>query len=132
MPNGAAGGSVMTRACAALRLEGEGLHEAVARLDHVGRAFDALLRQQRGLQALARGVAGVQALDVGAAIDEGEQPGRARGGDARARSRVASAESPRSLPAATTAPNTPTAAVGWKPRWRRSGWQARPIAITAS
>ena len=62
--------------------EGESLHEAVARLDHIGRAFDPLLRQQRGLQAFARGVAGVQALDVGAAVDEREQSGRARGGDA--------------------------------------------------
>jgi len=43
-----------------------------------------------------------------------------------------SAESPRSLPAAITAPNTPTVAAGWNPRWRRSGWQARPIAISAS
>ena len=61
--------------------ERESLHEAVARLDHIGRAFDPLLRQQRGLQAFARGVAGVQALDVGAAVDEREQSGRARGGD---------------------------------------------------
>ena len=76
------GGRQRDRACLAGAAEGEGLHEAVARLDHVGRAFDALLRQQRRLQALARGVAGVQALDVGAAVDEGEQPGRARGRDA--------------------------------------------------
>ena len=59
--------------------EREGLHEAVARLDHVGRAVHAKLGEQRGLDAFARGVAGVQALDVGAAIDEGEQAGgRAR------------------------------------------------------
>jgi hypothetical protein len=25
-----------------------------------------------------------------------------------------------------TEPNTPTVAAGWNPRWRRSGWQARP------
>ncbi len=41
-----------------------------------------MFRQQRGLQPLARGVAGMQALDVGAAVDEGEQSRRARGGDA--------------------------------------------------
>ena len=58
--------------------EREGLHEAVARLDHVGRAFDALLGEQRRLQAFARRVAGVQPLDVAAAVDEGEQAGGAR------------------------------------------------------
>ena len=69
--------------------EGEGLHEAVARLDHVGWAFDALFREQRGLQALAGGVAGMQPLDVAAAIDEGEQPCGARGGEPeRVRERV--------------------------------------------
>ncbi len=69
--------------------EGEGLHEAVARLDHVGRAFDALFREQCGLQALAGGVAGMQPLDVAAAIDEGEQPRGARGGEPeRVRERV--------------------------------------------
>ena len=110
MPNGTAGGSVIARAdepgsgecparapvrVAALAArfarqrgpligaaEGESLHEAVARLDHVGRAFDPLFRQQRGLQAFARGMAGVQAFDVSAAVDECEQPGCARGGDA--------------------------------------------------
>ena len=51
MPNGTAGGS-STGARLVGAVEGEGLHEAVARLDHVGRAFDALLRQQRGLQTL--------------------------------------------------------------------------------
>ena len=55
--------------------ERERLHEAVARLDHVGRAVHANLGKQRRLDALARGVAGVQALDVGAAVDEGEQAG---------------------------------------------------------
>src|SRR5260370_42681890 len=39
-----------------------------------------MLRQQRGLKALAGGVAGVQPLDVGAAIDEGEQAAGARRG----------------------------------------------------
>src|SRR5436190_1764577 len=47
-----------------------------------GWAFDALVREQRGLQALARGVAGVQPLDVAAAVDEGEQPAGARGSEA--------------------------------------------------
>ncbi len=69
--------------------EGEGLHEAIAPLDHVGRAFDALFREQRRLQALAGGVAGMQPLDVAAAIDEGEQPRGARGGKPeRVRKRV--------------------------------------------
>jgi hypothetical protein len=75
-------------------------------------------------------VAGVQALDV-RAVDEGERPAAL---EAAMPSALASStgESPRSLPGAITAPNTPTAAAGWKPRWRRSGWQARPIAISAS
>ena len=55
--------------------EREGLHEAVARLDHVRRALHAKLGQQRGLDAFARGVARVQSLDVGAAVDEREQAG---------------------------------------------------------
>jgi hypothetical protein len=50
------------------------------RLDHAGRAFDALFGEQDGLQALARGVAGVQALDIAAAVDEGEQAAGARSG----------------------------------------------------
>ena len=110
MPNGTAGGSAIGARLVGAA-EGEGLHEAVARLDHVGRAFDALLGEQRRLQAFARGVAGVQALDVGAAVDEGEQPGRARGRDAE-RIGELRADSPRSLPAAIAAPNTPTAPVG--------------------
>ena len=81
MPNGTAGGSAIGARLVGAA-EGERLHEAVARLDHVGRAFDALLGQQRRLQAFARGVAGVQPLDVAAAVDEGEQSGRARGRDA--------------------------------------------------
>ena len=84
MPNGASGGSVM-----ASRLVGaaerKGLHEAVARLDHVGRALHAEFGQQCGLDAFARGMTRVQALDVGAAIDEGEQP---RGGARRDAERV--------------------------------------------
>src|SRR6266516_4051511 len=76
-------------ACLVGAAEGEGLHEAVARLDHVGRAFDALLRQQRRLQALPRGVAGMQPLDIAAAIDEGEQHrGARRGKPERVRERV--------------------------------------------
>src|SRR5262245_35738636 len=59
---------------------GESLHEAVARLDHAGRAFDTLLCQERRLQPLTGGVAGVQPLDVAATVDEGEQAARARGG----------------------------------------------------
>ncbi len=90
MPNGAAGGSAIGRALLGAA-EGESLHEAVARLDHVGRAFDALLGEQRGLQAFARGMAGVQPLDVGAAVDEGEQPGRARRRDAERIGEVAAA-----------------------------------------
>ena len=81
MPNGTAGGSAIG-ARLVDAAEREGLHEAVARLDHVGRALDALLGEQRRLQAFARGVAGVQPLDVAAAVDEGEQAGRARGRDA--------------------------------------------------
>src|SRR5256886_16957157 len=60
----------------------KGLHEAVARFEHAGWAFDALVREQRGLQALAPGVARVQPLDVAAAVDEGEQPAGAPGGPA--------------------------------------------------
>ena len=74
MPNGASGGSAIGARLVGAA-EREGLHEAVARLDHVGRAVHAELGEQRGLDALARGVAGVQALDVGAAVDEGEQAG---------------------------------------------------------
>ena len=48
-----AGGSTIARALLG-RLEREGLHEAVARLDHAGRAFDALLGEQRRLQSFAR------------------------------------------------------------------------------
>ena len=55
----------------------EGLHETVALLDHPGRTFDTLLRQERRLQSLAGGVAGVQPLDVAAPINEGEQAGPA-------------------------------------------------------
>ena len=78
MPNGTAGGSAMARALSRAA-ERERLHEAVARLDHVGWALDALLGEQRRLQPFARGVAGVQPLDVAAAVDEREQAGRARG-----------------------------------------------------
>src|SRR5207247_1847349 len=53
--------------------EGEGLQEAVAPLDRIGRPLDPLLRQQRGLHALARGVSGMQALDIAAATTQ--QPG---------------------------------------------------------
>ena len=74
MPNGASGGSVIGARLVGAA-EREGLHEAVARLDHVGRTLHAELGQQRRLDAFARGVAGVQALDVGAAVDEGEQAG---------------------------------------------------------
>ena len=81
MPNGTAGGSAI-RARVSGTPEREGLHEAVARFDHVGRPLHALLRQQRRLQSLARGVAGMQALDVGAAVDEGEQAGGAARRDA--------------------------------------------------
>src|SRR5262249_9773449 len=70
------------RACFIGAAEGEGLHKTVARLDHVRRSLDALLRQQGGLQALARRMSRVQALDVAAAVDEGEQPGGARCRDA--------------------------------------------------
>ena len=52
---------------------GKRLHEAVARFDHAGRAFNPLLGKQGRLHAFARGVTGMQALDVGAAVDEGEQ-----------------------------------------------------------
>ena len=46
--------------------------------------------QQRRLHAFASGVAGMQPLDVGAAVDKGEQPARARAGDAqRVRERCA-------------------------------------------
>src|SRR5262249_1468314 len=91
--------------------EGEGLHEAVARLDHIRRSLDTQLRKQRGLQALARGVSGVEALDVGATVDESEQPRRARAAMPSAFANCA-VESARSLPAAAVAPNTPTAAAG--------------------
>ena len=47
-----------------------------------GRAFGALLGEQRRLQAFARSMPGVQPLDIAAAGDEGEQPGRARRRDA--------------------------------------------------
>src|SRR5262249_11268775 len=47
------------------------------------RSLDALVRKERGLQPFARGMPGVQSLDIGAAIDEGEQAGRAGGGDAQ-------------------------------------------------
>ena len=40
-----------------------------------------------------------------------------------------SAVSPRSLPAPSPRRTAPTALVGWKPRWRRSGAQARAEAI---
>jgi hypothetical protein len=41
-------------------------------------------------------------------------------------------DSPRSLPLAIAAPNTDTAPVGWKPRWRSAGWTAPPMAVTVS
>src|SRR6202008_1849024 len=63
----------------------ESLHEAVARLDDIGRAVHAELGEERRLDALARGVARMQALDVGAAVDEGEQAG---GGPCRDAERV--------------------------------------------
>ena len=130
MPNGAAGGSAIGAGFVGAA-EREGLHEAVARLDHVGRALHAELGEQRGLDAFARGMAGVQALDVGAAVDEGEQAG---GGARRDAERIGDllASRPRSFATATAAPNGPTALVGWKPRWRRSGAQARARQIATS
>ena len=112
--------------------ECEGLHEAVARLDHVGRALHAELGQQRGLDAFARGVAGVQALDVGAAVHEGEQAGGGARRDAERVGDLLGVESPRSFATATAVPSGPTALVGWKPRWRRSGAQARARQIATS
>src|SRR4051794_18132764 len=142
--------------------ERESLHEAVARLDHVGGTLHAKLREQRRLDTLARGVPRVQALDVRTAVNEREQTGRHAGGDtervgdllrgeaAQLRHRQRRAEwpdragrmeaalafggrgGPRSFPTASAAPNGPTALVGWKPRWRRSGAQARARQIATS
>ena len=112
--------------------ERERLHEAVARLDHVGRAFDALLGEQRRLHALARSVAGVQPLDVAAAGDKGEQAGGARRRDAERVGELLRRSARAASPVAMAAPNGPTALVGWKPRWRRSGAQARASAMLVS
>ena len=62
--------------------EREGLRETVDGLEHMRRSFDAVLREQCCLQALARGVTGMKPLDVGSAVDEGEQARRAAGGNA--------------------------------------------------
>ena len=40
--------------------------------------------------------------------------------------------SPRNFAVAIAAPNGPTALVGWKPRWRRSGAQARASEMLVS
>ena len=111
--------------------ERERLHEAVARLDHLRRAFDALLGEQRRLHSFARSMAGVQPLDVAAAVDEGEQAGGAGGRDAERVGALRGVE-PAQLAVAIAAPNGPTALVGWKPRWRRSGAQARASAMLVS
>ena len=81
MPNSASGGSVIGRALS-MRPNANACMKPSRAFDHVGRAFGALLGEQRRLHALARGVAGVQPLDVAAAGDEGEQPGGARRRDA--------------------------------------------------
>ena len=90
--------------------ERKGLHEAVARLDHVGRALHAELGEQRRLDAFARGVARVQALDVGAAVDEGEQAG---GGARRDAERVG--DLLRSKARAASRPRPPRRTA--RPRW---------------
>ena len=74
----------------------------------------------------------MQPLDVAAAVDESEQPGGARGRKPERVVKLAAVGSPRSFAVAIAAPNGPTALVGWKPRWRKSGAQARASVIAVS